>query len=356
MVVRSRKGFTLIELLVVIAIIAVLVAILLPAVQQAREAARNSQCKNNLKQIGIALHSYHEVFGCFMARKGGSGNGGTNASPYYDGNYNRLSGFVPMLPYIDQGALYGKIQQGDATHASGGPAGWDGWAVWNVKIPTYQCPSDREISAGQMQHSYAFSMGDGPIRDNVSAGTVRGLFGYQRCVRIGDIQDGTSNTIAMSEHCKAEFAAVTTTANAYPAIEGIANNVTFGTPAIPGVCLTQASNGFFIPGISVKGKRGYVYTDGQPERVGFHTILGPNAPSCGEGGNTNADNSHTLLPPSSRHAGTVNAVMSDGAVRTISDSIDTGNLAIGPATSGPSPYGVWGAIGSKDGGDKVQDF
>lgn len=353
MVVRSRKGFTLIELLVVIAIIAVLVAILLPAVQQAREAARNSQCKNNLKQIGIALHSYHEVFGCFMARKGGSSSqGGAQNS----NNQNRLSGFVPMLPYIDQGALYGKIQQGDAAAGPGGPEGWSGWAGWNVKIPTYQCPSDREISAGQMQHSYAFSMGDGPIRDNSSAATVRGLFGYQRCVRISDIQDGTSNTVALSEHCKAEFAAATTTPNSHPVIEGIANAVTFGNPAIPGVCLAQASGAYFNAGIAVKGKRGYVYTDGQPERVGFHTILAPNSPSCGENNDANADNATNLLPPSSRHTGTVNAVMSDGAVRTIGQNIDTGNLAIGPVTGGPSPYGVWGALGSKDGGDKVQDF
>ena len=105
--------------------------------------------------------------------------------------------------------------------------------------------------------------------------------------------------------------------------------------------------------------RGYVYTDGQPERVGFHTILGPNQPSCGADGatgNVNADNPHSILPPSSRHTGTVNAVMADGAVRTISENIDTGNLAAGAPASGPSPYGVWGNIGSKDGGERAVDF
>ncbi len=181
------------------------------------------------------------------------------------GTYERLSGFIPMLPYIDQGALYGKIQQGDATHAPGGSAGWDaGWSVWNVKIPTYQCPSDREISAGNAQHNYAFSMGDGPIRDNVTATNVRGLFAFRRGSKISDITDGTSNTIAAERTLQGGIRAVTTTANSHSVVEGIANSVTFGSPAIPGVCLARASGGFFIPGISVKGKRGYAYTDGQP--------------------------------------------------------------------------------------------
>ncbi len=95
---RSRRGFTLIELLVVIAIIAILIALLLPAVQQAREAARRTQCRNNLHNFGIALHNYHDVFNRFPARQGGSGTRGA-ANTTHRG---RMSGHVALGPYIDQ--------------------------------------------------------------------------------------------------------------------------------------------------------------------------------------------------------------------------------------------------------------
>src|SRR5687767_10159551 len=98
-----RRGFTLIELLVVIAIIAILIALLLPAVQQAREAARRTQCKNNAKQFGLALHNYLDVAKLFPYRRGGTGS----TSPV--GNENQGSGLTLLLPYIDQGPLYNQI-------------------------------------------------------------------------------------------------------------------------------------------------------------------------------------------------------------------------------------------------------
>ena len=101
----QRKGFTLIELLVVIAIIAILIALLLPAVQQAREAARRTQCKNNLKQIGLALHNYHDVYKCFPpGRTRNTYSGITSA--WYTGNYSWLP---RLLPNIDQAPIYNTI-------------------------------------------------------------------------------------------------------------------------------------------------------------------------------------------------------------------------------------------------------
>lgn len=126
---RGRPGFTLVELLVVIAIIGILVALLLPAVQAAREAARRMQCSNNLKQLSLALHNYHDTYKTFVYRSGGtccSSVGGLQNS-----NRARLSGFVPLLPFYEQGPLYDRIVAGDAANPPHGPHSWSGWVVWD---------------------------------------------------------------------------------------------------------------------------------------------------------------------------------------------------------------------------------
>src|SRR5690606_35270992 len=111
-----RTGFTLIELLVVIAIIAILIALLLPAVQQAREAARRTQCKNNMKQKGPAVHNYHDVFGMFPPAGTADGVGNNM-------NQNDAWGWpIRLLPYIDQGPLYNQIDPGSTSRVPRDPA------------------------------------------------------------------------------------------------------------------------------------------------------------------------------------------------------------------------------------------
>ncbi len=350
-----RKGFTLIELLVVIAIIAILIALLLPAVQQAREAARRTQCKNNFKQLGLALHNYHDVFGRFVYRKGGSD--GNAATPR--GNSNRLSGFMALMPYIDQAPLFNKVAAGGGTGAKppGGPEGWAGWAEWDVTIPAVACPSDGLNGDQRRSTSYLFNMGDSAINVRDDRNT-RGMFAYQRCVKMRDVTDGTSNTIAMSEGVQStDFAPVTTTAGSHQYINTIAMGVDPRTN--PGACLALKSGSYWVTGTSVKGRRGRAMWDGQAERTGFSTILPPNSPSCAEGANTNADSVHVALAPSSMHVGGVQVLMTDGAVRFISENIDTGNLAAAnPAqnSNGASPYGVWGSLGTKGGGEVIGEF
>lgn len=344
-----RKGFTLIELLVVIAIIAILIALLLPAVQQAREAARRSTCKNNLKQLGLALHNYHDVFGMFVLRRGGTNGSDSNTS-----NRARLSGFVGLLPYMDQAPLFNQISAGDSSRPPFGPCAWCGWGPWNVALPMLMCPSDGRNKQTIRAQSYVFSMGDSA--ESINGTNSRGMFPYRVGTRIRDITDGTSNTIAMSEHVRANYNPDVSNAGRRR-VEGIAMSQTPRTN--PGSCMTLVSGANWVTGTSVKGKHGTSLWDGQAERCVFMTILPPNGPSCAEGANVNADSTHAALAPSSLHVGGVHALMADGAVRFISENIDTGDLSQpspSPSTNTVSPYGTWGALGTKDSGEIVGEF
>lgn len=218
----KRRGFTLIELLVVIAIIAVLVAILLPAVQQAREAARASQCRNNLKQLGVALHSYHETH--FVLPPAHIGRFTTK-------QYN-ISGLALLLPYMEQTTLYNKLNFSESMQTwnvaanaysttASDPATNGNGPLLKTLIPTFLCPSDSAnplitatganygISAtntgtGGAKTCYDFvTFGSGYIQAienwQTQTLTVRRMFGDHSACRIGDIKDGTSNTAAMAE-------------------------------------------------------------------------------------------------------------------------------------------------------------
>ena len=369
--IRSSKatgGFTLVELLVVIAIIGILVGLLLPAVQAAREAARRMQCTNSLKQLSLSLHNYESTFQRFPAMKSGTtaafiGSGRANS------NGGRLSGFIPLLPYVEQAPMYDSIQAGDPNGttgytgaggpavAPGGPAAWQSWPIWNISPAFLTCPSDPSTFNQPTQtriNNYAFCVGDDvtAIRDSTNN---RGIFSRQIGARIAEITDGTSNTVAFSERLKANFGITTAVANQILVGHGTATGVG-GMTTAPQLCLTTANGRHFNAGQTVKGRFGSLWTDGQPERVAFNTVLAPNAPGCTDDTNVNADSINIVLPASSRHPAGVNIGMADGSVRFISDSVDTGNLTIGQPDNGPSVYGVWGALGSKSGGEVSTAF
>ena len=220
--VRRSSGFTLIELLVVIAIIAVLVAILLPAVQQAREAARASQCRNNLKQLGIALHSYHETHSVLPPAHIGRCTTKT---------YN-ISGLAFLLPYLEQPALYNKldfsesmqtwnIQTNAESSTASNPVTTGNGPLVKTLLTAFICPSDSgnpyEISTtahygisptntgtGGAKTSYDFvTYGSGyyNVCENWQGQslTIRRMFGDNSKCRLTDVKDGTSNTAAMAE-------------------------------------------------------------------------------------------------------------------------------------------------------------
>lgn len=189
-----RKAFTLIELLVVIAIIAVLIALLLPAVQQAREAARRTQCRNNLKQLGLAFHNYHDTYNKFPADGIWTLNGDqSNRQPR---NYSWV---CAVLPYVDQAPLYNMINF--SLPALGQNLG--GKPLETIQLQALLCPSDigylpSPPHNGLSYGSYAVSQGwDWWSRNEDTR--LAGVFMHKTHFSIRDIVDGTSNTIAAAE-------------------------------------------------------------------------------------------------------------------------------------------------------------
>ena len=213
----QRRAFTLIELLVVIAIIAVLIALLLPAVQQAREAARRTQCKNNLKQFGLALHNYHDVYtaiphACTVAGATPTGQA-SNAN-----QFRRFSAHLALLPYVEQENLY-QATVTDLQPAGGNTASWNTTPAVVTQTAHLLCPSDGIVSGNLEQRpaqtNYMFSRGDNAWDYNPAwhGNNGNGLRGFFKGVRddgqagsprrFRDVTDGLSNTIAMGERIKA---------------------------------------------------------------------------------------------------------------------------------------------------------
>ncbi len=280
-----RVGFTLVELLVVIAIIGVLVALLLPAVQAAREAARRTQCTNNLKQLGLALHNHHDV---------------QKAFPPHTTNW-RWNSMIRLLPYMEQTQAYdvamtwapspwfaGRNPSGDAD-GSGmcGPAPWDA-GPWDVIIPNIKCPSDgapASINDWNCTTNYMFSRGDwaswGEDWD-----CPRGFFTakpgqYKMAVKgrsIGSISDGLSNTIAMSERCIGFNRSNRIKGGVVlhlPAFGSDPNNPVDDTPI---QCMaTVGVNGMYLPSLNYYDWTGMRWADGGIFTT-FNTILAPTVP------------------------------------------------------------------------------
>jgi prepilin-type N-terminal cleavage/methylation domain-containing protein len=362
-----RRGFTLIELLVVIAIIAVLVALLLPAVQQAREAARRSQCKNNLKQFGLALHNYHDVYGRFVF-----GTGGTDLPASDASNWARLSGLVPLTPYLDNAPLFNQVASGGMImngNTNTGPwlpmgaAPWrDDYPPWRTQLAIMRCPS--ETGRGTQwpsigRTSYGFSMGD-TIDNNNDGGTwttnrpSRGMFFLYSSMGIRDILDGASNTLLMGEIGTA------IENNRADIIGQVAQGP--GGWNSPSACLAQVVNGAWIPSANITGWRGQRWSDGNGSNTMFTAVLPPNSPSCSQ---STWDGSSGIYSAGSRHVGGVQVVMGDGAVRFISNNINcgnyrtaTGDLYTVPASSvgGRSPFGIWGGLGTRASNEILGDF
>ncbi|MEO2018122.1 MAG: DUF1559 domain-containing protein [Fuerstiella sp.] len=219
---RIKRGFTLIELLVVIAIIAILIALLLPAVQQAREAARRTQCKNNLKQLGLAMHNYHDIYQMFPT---GSVPEPSTANGNFRGNEEHWGWMVFLLPQIDQAPLFNQLDVNNVTLANVGRAIGNNTAALNTAFPPitpFQCPSDTtgpRLKAGMRRNHFNGNgfPGGGTFRpptsnylgvcgykdinrpSNYRTNTNDGVLYNRSRTKIRDITDGTTNTFAVGE-------------------------------------------------------------------------------------------------------------------------------------------------------------
>jgi prepilin-type N-terminal cleavage/methylation domain-containing protein len=352
----TSKGFTLVELLVVIAIIGILVGLLLPAVQAAREAARRMQCMNHLKQLGLALHNYHDVYNKLPPRIGGDWRVGVNYAP---------SGIMRLLPFMEQNNLYQQISSPQVFDGVSFPPfnvpSWDTrYLPWRANISVFVCPSDGIASSpGTLGKSnYRFSNGDwfswwgypgtrGPFE-------VWALYDgwdqwYQRnVINISAITDGTSNTLAISERAVAGPGTEGTIRSSVALNQSTAVN--YDGTSSPIACMAlRGTGGRYAPGVPTGNWGQGTYSHGwQGRNAEISTVMPPNGPSCAIFAE---DWNAVMWAPTSYHAGGVVGVLLDGSVRFINETIDTGNLALPPVLSGPSPYGVWGALGSKDGGE-----
>lgn len=225
---RRLRGFTLIELLVVIAIIAILIALLLPAVQQAREAARRSQCKNNIKQLGIALHNYHDTFNVLPPEAVNPGYASKASLPWTQNcstQCRNITGYLLILPYIDQAPLYNQLNFslpfGQAQRSGTGPTITtppnNNPVVSNVVVSVFRCPSDvinddphNVAGTGASACTNCRRTNYGFVMDNIHAEDLtanytgdtratKSAWGVNGAASITDLKDGVSNTMLMIE-------------------------------------------------------------------------------------------------------------------------------------------------------------
>ena len=366
-----KNGFTLIDLIGVLVIAAMIAGLVFPSIQASREAARRSACANQLRRLGVAIKQYHDTFTVLPCNKFGPGAG------------DRKSGFTMLLLHLGYEGVYNDIVEAKWQVA------WrkekvdeKGKSVLDAEekqipgpyctmIPEFLCPTDSNgfdrVPFMLGYNNYVFSHGDWITGQNEKFS--RGAFIPGVWISLDAVTDGASNTLAMSERCVCPERDPQIYS---PEIRGVKDR---GIQEVPekvstkgGVrldmkdaisenlekqdvelCRKTAEGDYFVGDENVirinRGWTGSRWADGMHMFTATNTIMPPNGPSCAKAGN---DQSPLLAPPTSYHVTGVNALILDGQVRFVSNSIDCGGDYANKkcVKEGPSPFGVWGAMGS----------
>ena len=325
---RQRNAFTLVELLVVIAIIGILIALLLPAVQAAREAARRMSCSNNLKQIGLALHNYHDTFKRFPP----------SAILPRNATFDSWSVQARLLPFLEQANLEDLIDWNLPYGAQPN--------VTRMRVPTYLCPSetnDQERPDGALTHyplNYGINMGTWFVYDPNTRRGGNGLASPNGWIRMANVTDGTSNTLAFAE-IKAW--------NAYLRDSGNPNTAGVAVPANTATVVGYAGD--------FKTNSGHTeWVDGRAHQTGFTGTFPPNTAvpylhsdgrtydvdfNSSREGKTTDQLTYAVVTSRSYHPGGAQVLLTDGSARLVSETIE---------------LNLWRSLSTRDGGEVVGEF
>jgi len=296
--VVARRAFTLVELLVVIAIIGILVALLLPAIQAAREAARRSECTNNLKQLGLALHSYHDTFRVFppgmmnsVANWGEDGTLGASA---------RGGWFPHILPFVEQSALFDtwmSEQLAGKTNLQ--------FSQRNTVVSGFMCPSDpaagkvglNGFAGNYLLSGGGFAWGNQATITDTNGNKPTGLFYSRSSVRLRDVLDGTSTTVMGSEIILVPYQGGTTVSG----------------------CQPWDMRGLYWNHVHM----GSLIVTARPPNTSAADVVSWGCRSTRHAPCGTCSNNNTVVTPRSHHPGGALVVMADGVVRLVAENIDT---------------------------------